>query len=685
MSRLLFVLVLSAALFGEAPVIAADADVKYAGAGAWVVPPPAAAGAATPPEAPLSFAYADTQVRVGPTGEEDYSAYRAKILKTEALPLGNVALTWNPGAGDATVHYLRILRDGQTIDVLKDQRFQVLQRERGLEQSMLDGRLTATLQVPGLKVGDEIEFAATVRHRDPTLADHVFGLNQFPVQSVPGAFRYRLSWPDGYKLAWRATNDLPQGPPAAGGGGKVLTVELRDPGSAIPTEGAPARYNVRRLLEFSDFADWADVSKRVWTLFDAAARLAPNSPLAAETDKIAAATRDPVERAQAALRLIEEQVRYVYVGLNGGNYLPANADETWARRFGDCKAKTAALLAVLRRLGIEAEAVLVNGGGDDGLDARLPSPLLFNHVLVRATIAGKPYWLDGTRLGDRYLDVMPAPVFRWALPLRQAGSGLEAVAPVALAKPLFVAVLDVDARAGIGKPAKVTSRHIVRQDEAYALRAQLAVLPAADADRALRTYWRQQMDWVEPDQVSWRYDERRAQIVLTLTGEGKPAWKGDDAKGWSLEIDGAGFYKPDLLRRPREQDQTAPWATEFPRFRCWATTVRLPPAPPKWRWTYYADPMNLRMGGVAYWRGSGLQDGVMETVMSRQSYLPEIGPAEATALNAQVPSFNNNISSVYLAAATPSSKPAAAGKLPFVDSVDWEGSADACVAPAGAK
>ncbi len=81
--------------------------------------------------------------------------------------------------------------------------------------------------------------------------------------------------------------------------------------------------------------------------------------------------------------------------------MPARADETWQRRFGDCKGKTVLLLALLKELGIQAEPALVSLGGGDGLDERLPSLGAFNHVIVRATIGGKVYWLDGTRTGDR--------------------------------------------------------------------------------------------------------------------------------------------------------------------------------------------------------------------------------------------------------------------------------------------
>src|SRR3546814_5700852 len=99
---------------------------------------------------------------------------------------------------------------------------------------------------------------------------------------------------------------------------------------------------------------------------------------------------DLLDRASAALKLVQRDVRYIYVGLGNGNLTPATAEETWQRRYGDCKGKTALLLALLARLGIEAEAVLANNsGGDDGLDERLPNPGMFDHVLVRARIDGK--------------------------------------------------------------------------------------------------------------------------------------------------------------------------------------------------------------------------------------------------------------------------------------------------------
>ena len=74
------------------------------------------------------------------------------------------------------------------------------------------------------------------------------------------------------------------------------------------------------------------------------------------------------------------------------------ADETWTRRFGDCKGKTVLLIALLNELGIEAEPVLVSTVLGDGLDQRLPLLNNFDHVIVRAHVGTQWYWLSRTRL-----------------------------------------------------------------------------------------------------------------------------------------------------------------------------------------------------------------------------------------------------------------------------------------------
>jgi len=636
-----------ALLAGAANAEAASRVVQYGPVPAWVGPTPAETSATPPPGAPLRVIYSDWQTRLTATGDEIFNAYRMKILTPEALVVGNISAAWNPSTDDITVHRLRIIRAGRTIDVLQTARFRVIERENNLDYAMLDGDLTAVLQVPGLQVGDELEFAATVRRRDPTFGDRSQGAGQLPMGGVPGAFRLRLIWPKARSVTWRSTPDLGEPSLEDRGSERALTYELRDPKSAVITDGAPLRANIRRQLQFSEFASWAQISNQVWPLFDRAATLAPNSPVQTEIARIAASTPDPAARAEAALKLVQDRIRYVYVGLNDGNYRPAGADETWTRRFGDCKAKTALLLAILRGLGIEAQAMLVNSTGGDGTDQRLPTPAAFDHVLVRATVGSKRYWLDGTRLGDRHLKDLAPPPSRWALPLSGGQVELEAIIPVPPLHPQLSTVLDVDASAGFDVPAKVRVEQVVRGDAAIGFQTRLSALSPDDAERGLKAYWREQNSWVEPATVGWRFDEAQNLVVLTMAGEGKPDWEGDDKEGRSLDIYKAGFTPPNEHRRPKEQDQATPWLTDFPTYKRWTTLIRLPPETARWQWGYSAKPVREHLGGVSYWRDASLENGVVRTTMSSRVFAPEISAAEAQEINTRLPAFDNKISRVF--------------------------------------
>jgi tetratricopeptide (TPR) repeat protein len=631
---------------------AGSKDIQYGPAPAWVAPSPPPTQAASPEGAALRIVYTDLQIRMTDAGDENYSAFRLKILTPEGLPAASVAATWNPSTDDMVIHRLRLIRGGQVIDVLADNKFEVIQRENNLENNMLDGELTAALQVPGVEVGDELEFAATLRRREAVFANRSHGFAQLPIVGTQGAHRVRLLWSGDKKLKWSGTSDLGQLAVTDRGGEHELDYEMKAPGGVVLTDGAPARFNIHRLIEYTEFGDWSEVAGLMAPLFDKAAQLAPDSPVRAEAARIAKANADPEARARAALQLVQDRIRYVYVGLDGGNYRPASADETWKRRFGDCKAKTVLLMALLRELGIQGEAVLVNSKGGDGADKRLPTPAMFDHVLVRTTINGKTYWLDGTRLGDRQLSATLQVPSRWALPIKPAAAKLEGVAQDARTLPRSSTVVDIDATAGTDKPAKVFIEEVNRSDEAPVMRGVLAGLSREDADRELKTYWRQGNPWLQPATVSWRYDDLQQAIVLTARGDGKMDWEGDAKDGRSLDVMGAGFTPPNEMRRPAEQDQQAPWAVEkFPSFSRWTTIIRLPPATAKKQWYLYDDPVDVKLGGVSYHREAELDGGVVRSTMSIRDYLPEITPAQAKEVNDKLPTFNNKISRVYEAAA----------------------------------
>jgi tetratricopeptide (TPR) repeat protein len=160
---------------------------------------------------------------------------------------------------------------------------------------------------------------------------------------------------------------------------------------------APADYSAFRVLQFSEFSDWGEVVSWANDLFQA------NGMIADEIRKVAAKLRElpgSQERVAAALEFVQSEIRYFSVSLGESSHRPTPPNIVLERRYGDCKDKSLLLITLLKERGIESEPVLLDIGRRKGLDKFLPSPQLFDHVIVRAAVDGKVFYLDPTRLGQ---------------------------------------------------------------------------------------------------------------------------------------------------------------------------------------------------------------------------------------------------------------------------------------------
>ncbi len=453
-----------------------------------------------------------------------------KVTSPEMLSqVGTLSVAWQPEHGDAVIHRLDILRDGRTIDGLAGgERFEVIRREQGLERLTIDGRLTATHQVQGLRVGDTLRFSSSTVERDPVLggnAQMIAGLVTQPV--VIGGGAVRVVWPTDSRVRTQVSGLAQPPQPATAGRYRTLTVAQPLPKLPDAPAGLPARLQPIALVEASTFADWAEVSTLGSRLFAHAGLIADGSELAAKADAIAAQSADPTTRAAGALRLVQDDIRYLFNGLDGGNYRPQSVADTWTRRYGDCKAKTLLLLALLDRLGIPAEAAFVNTGQADATRNRLPSFAAFDHVIVRAQLDGRTAWLDGTKVGDRADDLFAAPPFRVALPALASGGDLTDIAMGAPGRPDQTVRIDTDASAGLSLPA--TFQLTVTSHDAFAqqLKAAASAMGRAEADELVDGYVRSFVDDAIITTRDWRFDEDGGELRVEASGIRSLDWDTD--------------------------------------------------------------------------------------------------------------------------------------------------------------
>lgn len=602
--------------------------------GAWVEPFPEgkAKSAATdgsgalPADAPIALLRLDQQVRFGKDDDERYIDTMVKVLTPQGLTaMGTLTISWQPQWVTPIVHKVQITRGDQVIDVLAGgKEFTILRRESRLESAALDGLLTATIQPEGLQVGDIIELAVTLKGRDPVLPSHAEFAADLP-QRLPGTrVHFALSWPAGMTMNWRKSDPVPAAKVRQDKDGNRVSFTLDSIQPLVAPKDAPTRFAPVRRLEFTNFGSWADLSAAMVPLYQKATVIPAGSSLAAEVEKIRAASPDAKLRATAALKLVQDQVRYLYLGMNQGNLMPASAADTWDRRYGDCKAKTALLIAILSALDIAAEPAAVSTVNGDGLDARLPVVALLDHILVHAEIGGQTYWLDGTRLGDGNIDRIVVPPFRWALPIHAGGGALMPLVQKPADKPLSETAVWIDASKGISLPAPIEMTTILRGDDALQLRQQLSTLAGKELDDGLRKYWKGRFSFVTPEHVAASYDEKLGEEKLTLGGQADLGWDDD-----GYELDGASLgWSSDSKREPGP-NADAPVSLGFPYYDTNKETILLPYAGRGF--TVDGADIERELAGYAFRRHTRIQDGQLVMESSTRSLKPEIPYAEALA------------------------------------------------------
>ena len=394
----------------------------------------------------------DKQVRIesGRLWEYFDNVYRINSLQ-EMTQVGTFTARWLPDKGDLIVHEIAILRDGEMVDVIAaGEEMEVLRREQLLERQILDGSLTATMSVPGLQIGDELRVRYSVTNSDQALGDEVQTQTMLwrEPNNLADFARVLVSWEDGLPVEYRAGPDFELSDSTLRDGFRRLEVTMPLPEAEEYPSDAPWSYRKPPLLQLGTFDGWSEVSSVMAPYYEVEGALDGLEDLSAKVAAIRTDKTGELERAVAALELVQEDLRYLMNGLDGGNYIPQDVATTWERKYGDCKAKTLILLAILDELGIEAEPVLASIQRGALVESSLPLPGAFDHVLVRARIDGQHYYLDGTGIGANLVTIGNVPPFLYTLPIRPEGATLEEITQEVPRAPEVTIEFALDARLG---------------------------------------------------------------------------------------------------------------------------------------------------------------------------------------------------------------------------------------------
>ena len=130
------------------------------------------------------------------------------------------------------------------------------------------------------------------------------------------------------------------------------------------------------------------------------------------------------EKVEALYKLMQQNTRYISVQLGIGGWQPYDAKYVYERKYGDCKALTNYMYALLKEAGIPSDYALVkSGSGTVRFKPDFPSSQ-FDHVILAVPLEKDTMWLECTSQTNAPGYLGDFTNGRYALLVKEKGSKL---------------------------------------------------------------------------------------------------------------------------------------------------------------------------------------------------------------------------------------------------------------------
>ncbi|MDR7333515.1 DUF3857 domain-containing protein [Roseateles asaccharophilus] len=418
------------------PAVPVGAGYRFGPVPGWVKPVPEASASTAKPAAPGTKArrdpLVDLQIQVAPkSATVGWTRLQRVALDTSTLrEVSEPQIGFNPAYQQLVIHQVAVIRDGRREDRLKDARIELMRREQQLERQMIDGVRTALVVINDVRVGDVVDVAYSIEGENPIFEGHFAALLTLADDVPIDRLHLRIESPPDRPLQVKGLATALQPERFEEGGRQVLRLVREQVAPVTEEVNTPPWFKVYPALHVSDYGSWADVNQWAQRLFAAEPA---DAALAERVAAIRAQGGTPQEQVAAALRFVQDEVRYFSASLGESSHRPKPAARTLAERLGDCKDKVVLLNALLTGLGLDARPVLVSVFRNRGVFGFLPSHNVFDHVISRVQLGEQVYFLDPTMNGQG-LSLERRGYFPYGAGL-VVGPGTEAL--TAIAPPAF--------------------------------------------------------------------------------------------------------------------------------------------------------------------------------------------------------------------------------------------------------
>ncbi len=310
-----------------------------------------------------------------------------------------ISIEFEPSYQQVIFHFVRIIRGKNVINKLQLSKIKSLQQERELDKHLYNGSLTAVQILDDVRKGDMLEYSYTIKGVNPIFYNKY--AEKYDTRfSVPVCqLFYKLIVPKERQVEIKNYGTAVQPSIISTPTETVYQWSIDDSPPLKPESDIPTWYDSYPMIMVSEYKSWKEVNDWALSLFTPEVYL--SSSLQSQIEEIKNTNNTDDNRILAALRFVQDEIRYMGIEMGENSYKPHNPNQVLSQRFGDCKDKSYLFCTLLKAMNIEASPVLLNTVYKKTVTSWLPSPTSFDHTVVRVKFNSKYYWFDPTIMYQR--------------------------------------------------------------------------------------------------------------------------------------------------------------------------------------------------------------------------------------------------------------------------------------------
>jgi tetratricopeptide (TPR) repeat protein len=353
-----------------------------------------------PPSSPRDYsseAYVIEKLHTRITEEADGGGTRELTAEVKMLAEAGVkafavlSFTYTSANEVVDVDYVRVRKPDGTVVKTPDYNVQDMPADVTRTAPLYSDVHEKHIAVKGLGVGDVLEYMVRFRVVKPEIPGHFWYEHSFSKNAIVQAETLEISVPGNEYVKVVSPEFKPETKDE--GSRRIyrwtysnLEVKEKDPNEI------PKRIPPNPSVQVTTFAAWEDIGRWYASLQKDALEVTP--AIQAKAAELIKGLKTDDEKIRAVYSFVSLRFHYIGLDFGIGRYRPHAADDVLGNGYGDCKDKHTLLAVLLKAAGYDAWPALIHGTRQ--LDADVPSPAQFNHVITVVPSGSQLIWLDTT-------------------------------------------------------------------------------------------------------------------------------------------------------------------------------------------------------------------------------------------------------------------------------------------------